>query len=179
MAYPALKVYFDSGVHHARRGAAPRATLGFAIFEENARRGSQPLTVSLAGSWLGGAIGYWHQEGQAFLARVGEAVASYPPSRGSQLYDLVAAHGALLHLKVNEYRGRVRMLGDRKEVIEFLNGRGDALHLEVAGQDIARRIRGHIRDVATYVGELTWEWVSTKENWADPLLKSLDRDSGR
>jgi hypothetical protein len=65
---------------------------------------------------------------------VGKAVSSYRASRAIQLYDLVAADAALLHLQVNRYAGKARMLGDGKQVIEFLNGRDHALHLEVAGQ---------------------------------------------
>lgn len=176
--YPALKVYFDAGVHYARQGFGPRATHGWAIFPADAPRGSQPLSSTLAGSELGVAIGYWDLEGQAILARVGESIGSYSASHGAQLYDLVAAYAALLHLRTNSYRGKVRMLGDGKEVIEFLKGRDKALHLRVAGEDLARMIRERIRKLCADLNEVTWEWVSTKENWVDPILKSLDAELG-
>jgi hypothetical protein len=178
-AHETLRVYFDSGVHSARRGVGPRAKLGWAIFAEDARRGSQPLQVGLARSGLGGAIGYWHPEGRALLDRVDETIKSYPFTRGSQLYDLVAAHGALRQLQANDYRGKVRMLGDGKEVIEFLRGRDQALHFEVAGQDLARVIREQIRSTARDFWQLTWKWVPTNDNWADPILRRLDHQLGR
>ena len=155
--FSVLKVYFDSGLHSARLGFEPRATLGFAIFPESATRGAEPIAASMAGSGLGGAIGYWHTDGRAFLDRVGEAVSIYPATRGSQLYDLVAADGAAQQLRVNEFHGKVRMIGDSKQVIEFLNGRDSALHLEVAGQDLALTIRAHIREGLSELGPLTWE----------------------
>jgi hypothetical protein len=177
-AHATIKVYFDSGVHSARRGFGPRTTLGYAIFSGDAERGSQPLQAALAGSGPGGAIGFWHLDGKAILERVGEAISSYPASRGAQLYDLVAAHAALLQVKANEYRGRVRMLGDGKEVIEFLSGRDEALHLEVEGQDLALTIRRHIRSTSSQLGKVTWEWVPRESNWVDPILTRMDADLG-
>ncbi len=174
-AYQAIKVFFDSGVHHARRGLPPRATLGFGIWPEEAEEGTEPLAASLASSELGGAIGYWHQDGLRFLEQFGEVVTRCPTSRAVQLYDLVAAEGAILHLRVNDYRGRARMISDGLQVVEFLNGRDRALRLEVMGQDLARTIRGHIRAGVEQLGETVWQYVPRKQNWVDPILKDLDR----
>ena len=176
--YPALKVYFDAGVHNARRGFGARATLGWAIFPGDALRGSHQISAMLTGSELGLAIGYWDLEGKSILERVGNTISSHPASKGPQLYDLVAAYSALHHLRANTYQGRVRMFGDGQQVIDFLNGRDEALRLTVGGEDVARMIREKIRRDGSELSELTWEWVPSEENWFDPILKSLDAELG-
>jgi hypothetical protein len=176
--HPTLKVYFDGGYHYARSGHRARAHFGWAIFPIDATRDTQPLSITFAGSALGLAIGFWDLEGQTILERVGDSISSYPAAHAIQLYDLVAAYAALLHLRTNHYRGAISMIGDGKEVIDFLKGRDQALHLEVDGTDLARWIRDRIQLLRKDLGELSWEWVPTNANWVDRILKAQDAELG-
>lgn len=171
-----VKVYFDGGFHHAREGVGPWADLGYAIYAEDARSKSEYLTAASVGSELGTAVGYWDEDLHQLASRLREPLRSHPASHGPQVYDLVAAHGALLHLRTNHFHGKAKMLTDGKEVIDYVNGRDDAFSLTIDGEDVAGIIRAKIRALGTEIGDLTWERVRSEDNWADPTYKGLRRE---
>jgi len=172
---PELWVYFDSRLHYGEAGRVESVILGHAVFGPNPPPGIPPLSSSLLESPIGRPIAAWSEAGSRLWERAPMEVLSVPGVRGPQLYDLIAARGAALALRVNSVSGRVRFIGDGQNVIDFLNGKDDAFSFEVGGSDWAERIRGEtLTDAEHLPGGCSWTWVPSDKNRSDPELKRFE-----
>jgi len=163
--------YFDSGIKYNPRGFPDRVDLGVVLFEPNPTIASESIMASVVSCGLGQAIGSWDLELVRVWNRSKQGILRTRWVRGAQVYDLIAARGAALHLRTNSYTGRVRFIGDGDQVIRYLNGDDSQLRITVDGDDIGAMIRRGILQDTKGLASCTWNWVPSAENLADKWNK--------
>ena len=171
-----VRVYFDGGFHYARKGRQAWAEFGFAIYRTDATDYTQYLNAASVPSEPGAAIGAWDQDLLSLSDRLRVHLSAHRSARGAQVYDLVAAQGGLLHLKVNDFHGTAFMRTDGEAVIRYMNGDDTAWNLDINGENVAAVLRDRITNLSDKVGVVVWERVPNRENWADPVYKGLRRE---
>ena len=88
-----------------------------------------------------------------------------PGARGIQLYDLLAARAAVIHLRHNRVNTPAIFIGDNQGEIEFMRGDGP-MRIEFDGQDVAPSLRHAILKRAKKIPHVDWEWTRRGRNLA-------------
>lgn len=166
-------VYFDSGVRWSKEGYPNRVDLGFVSFNGQPNPDKASGGQSCLSSPIGAAIASWDPP----LARIWQdnwdLIVQSAWARGTQLYDLIAARGAALHLKTNGCTRRARFLGDGDQVIRYMNGEDSQVSIQLGDVDIAARIRDGIRADLAGLSSVTWVKIPRELNMADRAIREL------
>ena len=172
-----LIAYFDSGVHPPGSRIPDYITLGYAICRPEANAWRSAISAASSTSGPGQPASFWGLQLDRLLPQHRELLASSAAGRGTQLYDLVAAHGAAVALRSNGFIGHAEFVGDGDAVIQFMNGRDTAISLRVGELEFAKDLRGELLSVLSGMQRVTWRWVQSAGNLADTAVKELHKNT--
>lgn len=171
---PALDAYFDAGLIPEAGHPDAVVQIGYAIFRPGAKNAKEQLSSGSLTCLPGDAPGgLWELRTPRLTVQERTTFSTSQAGKGLQFYDLIAARGLAVSLRGTGFGGAVRVFGDGKEVIRFLNGDDGALTLRVGDLEFARELRSEV--VEGFGPGITpeWHWIRSELNLADKAMKAL------
>ena len=171
---PSLDAYFESGL--IPRAGDPNSVvlLGYAIFRKSATDWRNSLTAACLTCRPGyAAEGLWGLSHPRLGPQERAGFDKSKAAGGLQFYDLVAARALGVNLRDNEFTGEVEVFSDGEQVIRFLSGDLRALTLHVGDIEFARELRTEVLEGFGPRIKVTWTFVRSERNLADPAIKAL------